>query len=143
MTVVLYRPGLEARSGTGQLLAMQWRGLTSAGVPTLLACARGALKFWLRTGVRARRRSAADIEQLRSHGAMLLDHGLPFPSAEIVFVHNLAAEAGRHLPGSETAEAAQLEREFFRALGPSTAVVANSKLVAAALHEHFALARDR
>jgi glycosyltransferase involved in cell wall biosynthesis len=143
MTVVLYRPALEARSGTGQLLAMQWRGLTSAGVPTLLACARGGLKFWLRTGVRARRRSAADIEQLRAQGAMLLDHGLTFPSAELVFVHNLAAEAGRHLPGSETAEAAQREREFFRALGPSTTVVANSKLVAVALHEHFALARDR
>ena len=56
MRVVLYRPSLEARSGAGQLLAAQWRGLTSAGVPTLLACAGGALKFWLRTAVRARRR---------------------------------------------------------------------------------------
>ena len=142
MTVVLYRPSLEARSGAGQLLAMQWRGLTAAGVPTLLACARGALKFWLRTGVRARRRSAADIERLRAHGAILVDHGGTFPSAELVFVHNLAAEAGRHVPGT-TAEAAQREREFFRALEPSATVVANSKLVAEALHEHFGLARDR
>ena len=142
MSVVLYRPSLEARSGAGQLLAMQWRGLTSAGVPTLLACARGAVKFWLRTGVRAPRRSAADIERLRAHGAILVDHGLTFPSAELVFVHNLAAEAGRHVPG-DTAEAAQHERDFFRALDPGATVVANSKLVAEALHEHYGLARAR
>ena len=142
MNVVLYRPSLEARSGTGQLLAMQWRGLTSAGVPTQLPCARGAVKFWLRTGVRARRRSAADIERLRAHGAILVDHGLTFPSAELVFVHNLAAEAGRHVPG-DTAEAAQHERDFFRALDPGATVVANSKLVAEALHEHYGLARAR
>src|SRR6185503_3326723 len=33
-------------------------------------------------------------------------------------------------------------REFFGALRPSTVVVANSKLVAEALHEHFDLARE-
>ena len=63
MTVVLYRPNLDPRSGAGQLLTMQWRGLVAAGVPTLLACDRGALKFWLRTGVRARQRSTAEIER--------------------------------------------------------------------------------
>jgi glycosyltransferase involved in cell wall biosynthesis len=143
MTVVLYRPSLDPRSGAGQLLAMQWRGLTSAGVPTLLACARGGLKFWLRTGVRARRRSAADIERLRAQGAIVVDHGLTFPSADLVFVHNLVTEAGRHLPGKAAADAVQREREFFGALRPSTVVVANSKLVADALHSHFGLARDR
>lgn len=143
MTVVLYRPRLDPRSGVGQLLAMQWRGLTSAGLPTLLACARGGLKFWLRTGVRARRRSSADIERLRAQGAIVVDHGLTFPSAELVFVHNLATEAGRYVPGNAAADAVQREREFFGALRPSTVVVANSKLVAEALHEHFGLARDR
>ena len=143
MTVVLYRPSLDPRSGAGQLLAMQWRGLTSAGVPTLLACARGGLKFWLRTGVRARRRSAAGIERLRALGAIVVDHGLTFPSAELVFVHNLVTEAGRHVPGNEAADAVRREREFFGALRPTTVVVANSKLVAEALHEHFGLARDR
>ena len=76
MTVVLYRPSLDARSGAGQLLEMQWRGLTSAGVPTVLACERGALKFWLRTGVRARRRSVAEVERLHAEGAVVVDHGL-------------------------------------------------------------------
>ncbi|HET7608618.1 MAG TPA: glycosyltransferase [Gammaproteobacteria bacterium] len=142
MRVVLYRPSLEARSGAGRLLAAQWRGLTSAGVPALLACAGGAFKFWLRTGVRARRRSPDDIERLRAHGTIVVDHGLAFPRAALVFVHNLAAEAGRHVPG-ETAEAAEREREYFRALDPSATVVANSKLVAEALHVHFGLPRER
>lgn len=141
--VVLYRPSLNPHSGAGQLLAMQWRGLTSAGVPTLLACARGGLKFWLWTGVRARRRSAADIERLRAQGAIVVDHGSTFPSAEIVFVHNLVTEASRHVPGNAAVDAVQRERDFFGALRPSTVVVANSKLVAEALHSHFGLARNR
>ncbi len=143
MTVVLHRPSLDARSGAGQLLAMQWRGLTSAGVPTLLACERGAFKFWLRTGVRARRSTAADVERLQARGATLVDHGLQFPSAELVFVHNLATEAERHVPGHATAEALRREREFFRALRASTTIVANSKLVADALREHFGLDGER
>jgi len=143
MTVVLYRANLDARSGAGQLLEMQWRGLTAAGVPTVLACARGAFKFWLRTGVRARRRSAADVEQLQARGAVVLDHSLSIPSAELVFVHNLAAEAVRHLPEPASAETMRREREFFRALRSSAAVVANSRLVAEALHEHFGIARER
>lgn len=143
MTVVLHRPTLDTRSGAGQLLEMQWRGLRAAGVPTVLACERGALKFWLRTGVRARRYSVADIERLHAQGATLIDHGLTFPSAELVFVHNVAIEAERHVRGHATAEATQREREFFRALHPSATVVANSKLVAAALREHFDLGGER
>jgi glycosyltransferase involved in cell wall biosynthesis len=145
MSVVLFRPSLDARSGAGQLLALQWRGLTTAGVDTELACERGALKFWLRTGVRARRRSVAELERLLTQGSMIVDHGLTLPSADLVFVHNLAAEVVRHVPGSAVAlaQAAQRERAFFGSLGASTVVVANSKLVAAALHEHFGIARDR
>jgi glycosyltransferase involved in cell wall biosynthesis len=59
-----------------------------------------------------------------------------------VFVHNLAIEAGRYVSGNAAAEAVQRERAFFRALRPSSAVVANSKVVAEALREHFALAHD-
>ena len=143
MKVVLYRPSLDARSGAGQLLEMQWRALDAAGVPTLIACERGALKFWLRTGVRARRRSVAALERMRAHGAIVGDHGLCLPSAELVFVHNLATEARRHLPRESAADAERREREFFRALNPAAIVVANSKLVADALHEHFDLARER
>ena len=143
MTVVLFRPSLDARSGAGQLLAMQLRGLRSSGVPTLLTCTRGALKFWLRTGVHARSRSVAELERLQAQGALVVDHGLSLPSAAIVFVHNLATEAERHLPGPMAEATAQREREFFRALQSSSTVVANSQLVAAALHEHFGIAHER
>jgi glycosyltransferase involved in cell wall biosynthesis len=145
MSVVLYRPSLDARSGAGQLLALQWCGLTAAGVATELACERGALKFWLRSGVRARRRSVAALERLQTQGAVLVDHGLSLRSAELVFVHNLATEATRHMPSSTeaVAQAAQHEREFFGSLRESAVVVANSKRVAAALHEQFGIARER
>ena len=103
MTVVLYRPSLDARSGAGQLLEMQWRGLNAAGVPAVIACERGALKFWLRTGVRARRRSVREIERLRMQGALIVDHGLCLPNADLVFAHNLATEAQRHLPHAAAA----------------------------------------
>ena len=143
MTVVLYRPSLDARSGAGQLLEMQWRALNAAGVPAVIACERGALKFWLRTGVRARRRSVREVERLRVQGALIVDHGLCLPSAELVFVHNLATEAQRHLPHAAAAAAAQRERDFFAALNPTAAVVANSQLVADALHAHFGISRER
>ena len=143
MTAVLYRPSLDARSGAGQLLAMQWRGLTSAGVPALVACDRGALKFWLRTGVRARRRSVAELVRLQEAGAMLVDHGLSLPSAEFTFVHNVAAEAARHLAAPIASDAVQREHELFRALRADAVVVANSKLVAEALHERFGIERAR
>jgi glycosyltransferase involved in cell wall biosynthesis len=145
MSVVLYRPSLDARSGAGQLLAQQWRGLMAAGLDTELACERGALKFWLRTGVRARRRSVGWLERLQAQGVLIVDHGLSLPTAELVFVHNLAVEAARHSAGSAAAlaQAAQREREFFGSLRASSVVVANSKLVAAALHEQFGIARER
>jgi glycosyltransferase involved in cell wall biosynthesis len=142
-SIVLYRPRLDVRSGAGQLLEMQWRGLESTGVQTLLACERGALKFWLRTGVRARRRSVAQLERLQASGSLLVDHGLALPSAELVFVHNLAAEAVRHSPGPDAGMEVARERDFFRSLNGAAAIVANSKLVAAALSEHFGIARER
>ena len=143
MKVVLYRPSLDARSGAGQLLTMQWRGLMAAGVPTLLACERGAWKFWMRTGVRASRRSVPQIERLQTDGAVILDHGPSIPSAELVFVHNVAAEAARHRSEPIAAAVLERERQFFRALRASTVVVANSKLTASAVCEHFGLERER
>jgi glycosyltransferase involved in cell wall biosynthesis len=143
VTVVLYRPSLDARSGAGQLLEMQWRGLVNAGVPAIVAGRRGVLRFWWRTGVRARRWSVAHVERMAESGATVVDHGLSLPSAELVFVHNLSVEAGRHVTDARYAEAARHEREFFGALGAATTVVANSKLVASALLEHFGVARER
>jgi glycosyltransferase involved in cell wall biosynthesis len=142
MTVVLYRPSLDARSGAGQLLEMQWRGLAAAGVPAVIVCERGAWKFWLRTGVRARRSSLEQLRQLQERGAVVVDHGPRLRSAALVFVHNLASEARRHLPHVDAAVVAR-EREFFSALDPATAVVANSRLVAEALHAHFGIERER
>jgi glycosyltransferase involved in cell wall biosynthesis len=143
VTVVLYRPSLDARSGAGQLLEMQWRGLDAAGIPALIACDRGALKFWLRTGVRAHRRSVPELERSRAQGALVVDHGLCLPTADIVFVHNLASEAQRHLPQAASAASLDRERKFFHALDPNATVVANSRLVAAALRSHFGLAHER
>jgi glycosyltransferase involved in cell wall biosynthesis len=140
--VVLYRPSLDARSGAGQLLEMQWRGLTSARVPALLACGRGALKFWLRTGVPARRRSVEAVERLQREGALIVDHGLSISSAELTFVHNLTTEAALHVPGSSP-EATRREYEFFGRLNGAATVVANSHLVAAALRRHFGIAHER
>jgi glycosyltransferase involved in cell wall biosynthesis len=60
-----------------------------------------------------------------------------------VFVHNLATEARRHVSSDGAADAERNERAFFGALAPATIVVANSRLVADALHEHFGLARER
>jgi glycosyltransferase involved in cell wall biosynthesis len=72
-----------------------------------------------------------------------VDHGLRLPRAEIVFVHNLASEVERHVPNADVGAAVQREREFFSALQPDATVVANSKLVADALHAHFGVERAR
>jgi glycosyltransferase involved in cell wall biosynthesis len=143
MTVVLYRPSLDARSGAGQLLEMQWRALAAAGVPAVIVCGHGAVRFWLRTGVRARRRSVTQLEQLRGRGAVVVDHGMSLPSADLVFVHNVAAEARLHSPHAGLDEAAKHERDFFSALNPAATIVANSELAAGALHRHFGIARER
>jgi glycosyltransferase involved in cell wall biosynthesis len=143
MRVVLYRPSLDARSGAGQLLQMQWRALVDDGTPASIACERGAWRFWLRTGVRPRRCSAAQFERLRGGGAVVVDHGLSLPSADLVFVHNVEAEAQLHVPQAGSEEAVERERAFFAALNAAATLVANSQLVAGALHRHFGIARER
>lgn len=112
-------------------------------MPVLVACARGALKFWWRTGVRARRRSVAALLELQRRGCLLVDHGLALPGAELAFVHNVAAEAARHLPHGVAGEAVRREQEYFAALRADAVVVANSRLVAAALEARFGIARER
>ena len=141
--VVLYRPSLDARSGAGQLLAAQWRGLVAAGTPALLGGERGAFKFWLRTGVRALRRSRERARELTAGGGLLVDHGLCLPDADLVFVHNLATEARRYLPDVDLAATVAQEHEYFARLSPEAIVVANSRLVAAAVERHFYVAPDR
>jgi glycosyltransferase involved in cell wall biosynthesis len=138
MTVLLYRPSLDYTSGAGQLMRMQLRALVDAGERAELACERGALKFWLRSGTRARRVSRQAM-LARRDGRIVVDHGLCLPAADIVFVHNLATEAARYGVGSATPAKVAEERGFFRELSAATVLVANSALVKNALVERFAL----
>jgi glycosyltransferase involved in cell wall biosynthesis len=139
MQVLLYRRSLDLRSGAGQLLHMQMRGLAAASVPAMIACSRGALKFWLRTGFRPRHLRLASIRTLQARGWVIVDHGLGVPSAELVFVHNVANEARRYLSRVDLAAHIDREHAFFGQLDAAAVVVANSNLVKEALRKHFGL----
>jgi UDP-glucose:(heptosyl)LPS alpha-1,3-glucosyltransferase len=142
MSVLLYRPSLDLRSGTGRLMHAQLAGLRAAGVDASLACERGRWRFFARTGTLPQRLAPAALRRVRSR-AFVVDHGLAAPGADVVFVHNLAVEALRHLERDDWAEAARAEAAFFAELGPTAPVVANSRLVRAALVEHYRVARER
>jgi glycosyltransferase involved in cell wall biosynthesis len=142
MQALLYHRKLDLGSGTAQLMRMQAIGLRAAGVEARLACQRGALRFFLRTGIRVRRTSAAALA--RSHnGHLLVDHGLEIPSADVVFVHNLHTRSNVYLGRLDLADKIEAERVFFSALRRETPVVANSALVKSALCEEFALEPER
>jgi glycosyltransferase involved in cell wall biosynthesis len=121
---------------------MQLRALRAAGESAEIGCERGALKFWLRSGTRARRiavRAARDAGRER----FVVDHGLCVPNAAVVFVHNLASEANAHLPRADWAAQAAAEKDFFAALRADALLVANSRLVADALRARFHAAPER
>ena len=140
MTVVLYRRRLSLTSGAGQLIRMQAEGLRAAGEDVQVACRRGALRFRLRTRLPVTTVMGRSHESVGSPPASLLvDHQLEFPTADLVFVHNLITEAIRHLRRDDWVSQAAEEREFFQALPPDTPIVANSGLVKRALLEHFGL----
>lgn len=142
MTILLYRPSLDFASGAGQLMQMQLHALRAAGENAEIGCERGALKFWLRSGTRARRipvHTARDAGRER----FVVDHGLCVPNAGVVFVHNLATEASAHLSRPDWAAQAEAERSFFRELRADALLVANSRLVADALCTRFPLAPER
>jgi glycosyltransferase involved in cell wall biosynthesis len=142
MRAFLYFEKLDLYSGAGQLLRMQAEGLRAHGVRVVVAAQRGRLRFFLRTGVRVRRAGPAEVRSLRSPSTLVVDHQLAISDADVVFVHNLAAEANRFLPVRDLAAAAA-EAEFFRGLSPATLVVANSALVSRALTERFRVASER
>jgi glycosyltransferase involved in cell wall biosynthesis len=79
------------------------------------------------------------VPSRRAPTTLLVDHQLEFPKADLVFVHNLMAEAIRHLRRDDWVRDAAREAAFFQALEPGTLIVANSGLVKRALAEHFAL----
>jgi glycosyltransferase involved in cell wall biosynthesis len=140
--ILLYRPSLDFSSGAGQLMRMQLRALRDVGESAEIGCERGALKFWLRSGERARRipvRAVRDSARER----FVVDHGLCVPSAAVVFVHNLAAEASAHVPRQDWAAQVAAERQFFAELRADALLVANSRLVADALCVRFRAAPER
>ena len=140
--ILLYRPSLDFSSGAGQLMQMQLRALRAAGESAEIGCERGALKFWLRSGTRARRiavRAARDAGRER----FVVDHGLCVPNAAVVFVHNLATEASAHMPRPDWTAQASAERNFFAELRADALLVANSRLVANALCARFDAAPER
>jgi glycosyltransferase involved in cell wall biosynthesis len=143
MRAQLFLKKLDLYSGTGQLLRTQVQALRLAGVDAVLACERGGLRYFLRTGIGTKRTSVAALRARAGEpDALIVDHNLAIPEADAVFVHNLATEANRFLPAPDLRSAAA-EREFFQALREPTPVVANSALVKAALVEHFGLAPER
>jgi len=144
MRATIYRRSLSFTSGAGQLIAMQARALRAAGVTTDIVCQRGAWRYWLRSGLYAHRVSAEAVARLgASREAIVIDHGMEITAAQVVFVHNLMAEARLYLDRPDIEEAAAREREFFAALNRDATVVANSSLVRDAMVRHFALPRER
>src|SRR5690242_732000 len=123
-------------------MRMQVRALRDAGERAEIGCERGALKFWLRSGTRARRIPARVVRDA-ARGRFVVDHGLCVPNAAVVFVHNLAAEANAHIPRPDWAAQATAEREYFAELRADALLVANSQLVAAALCSRFGAAPER
>jgi len=143
MRAQLFLKKLDLYSGTGQLLRAQVQALRAEGVDATLACERGGLRYYLRTGIKTKRTSVGALRaRAGDPDALIVDHNLAIPEADAVFVHNLATDANRFLPTPDLRGAAA-EREFFLALPEATPLIANSALVRAALIEHFALRPER
>lgn len=144
MKILLYRRSLSLTSGAGQLMRMQVQGLRGAGENVQIACQRGSLRFFLSTGLRAKRLSAQQVESLNNARDMfIVDHGMELPGADLTFVHNLVTEAQRYLDGVDLSEGMRGERDFFARLRNDTVVVANSNLVKAGLIKNFSVAAER
>lgn len=142
--VLLYRRTLSLTSGAGQLIRHQAEALKAAGEPVCIACERGAVRFFLRTGLPVKHIGPLDLNAPRGHTRhFLVDHEMQAAGAGVVFVHNLLSEARRHLPRPEWDDGASREAAFFDRLPAETPVVANSGLVRSALMEHFDLDAER
>lgn len=142
MKVLLYRRRLDVRSGAGQLVRMQANGLRSAGVKVHIACQRGSLKFFLRTGWPVRPLSQSGVQALNGlSNHVVVDHEMQLPRADLVFVHSLESELDQTRDG--WSEKVAREAAFFKALTPTTPIVANSQLIRAALIMHFEIDAER
>src|SRR5690606_12416882 len=107
-----------------------------------VACRTGWLKFAWRSKVPVRRTSPDRLQRRALASDCLVDHGMELPQSRVIFVHNLTKEAVRFLPRDDWRQQADRELVFFRALRRDASVVANSRLVARALSEHFRMPAD-
>jgi glycosyltransferase involved in cell wall biosynthesis len=123
---------------------MQAVGLRAAGARVRIACERGYVRFFLRTGWPARRVTMREAETLSSvQDGLIVDHGMCIPRADAVFVHSLLTEAARHVRRADWADEIAREAAFFAKLRAHTPIVANSRRIKAALIEHFGLTDER
>lgn len=140
--MLLYRRRLDARSGAGQLILMQAEGLEHAGFDVRVACARGGLKFRLRTGRWVRRVAVSDY-RLDAPADIVVDHGLEIAAPSIQFVHGSATVARSYVERDDWAAEIEREARFFDELAREVPVVANSGLLRAALIAQFGLAPEQ
>lgn len=144
MKVLLYRPNINLRSGTGQLMQMQATGLRALGASVTVGCQRGGLRFALRTGLRTRHCSIAQAAARAGRpGWLVVDNSMLVSEAQLVFVHNLVTEANEYLRDEGLLRHVASETRFFAGLHDDTQLVANSQLVADALTRRFALEAGR
>jgi len=144
MNILLFRRFLDLAQGAGRLVRLQAEGLKGAGMQVDIACQAGSLKFFLRTGRRARRLNDQQIQSLNdARDLLVVDHDMELPGAAVIFMHILAAAAGRFVDSRDLESTMAKERSFFARLRDDAVLVANSKMVKAALIEHFGLHPDR
>jgi len=118
--------------------------LRGAGIDTRLVCQRGALRYWMRSGLRAHTRSAEAVARISgTPECLVIDHAMALPGAQVVFSHNLMAQAQLFLQRPDMDIEADRERRFFAALNPDALVVANSMLVREAIRAHFDVPEHR
>ena len=144
MNVLLYRRRLDLHSGAGQLVRMQATGLIKAGARVRIRCRRGAVKFFLGTGLPVKPVSKAGVRALndvRDH--IIVDNGMQLSRANVSFVHSLLTEAIAYLQRDDLDGAVEREAAFFGDLSDDTTIVANSNLIKKALVKHFGLSAQR
>ena len=144
MNVLLYLRRLDLYSGAGQLVRMQATGLLKAGAKVRIRCQRGAVQFFIGTGLPVRPVSKAGARALnKARDHIIVDNGMQLSRANVSFVHSLVTEASVYLQRDDLDREIEREAAYFGDLSVDTTIVANSNLVKKALVEHFGLNAQR
>src|SRR5690606_21196159 len=108
--IVLYRRNLSLTSGAGQLIRMQAEGLRAAGREVRVASRRGRLRFFLGSGLTAKRATpAAGPQPAAAPGGLGVGPGLGEPEAEVAYGHSRMTGALRQVAGPGWGAAAAQE----------------------------------